>query len=134
MPAKLKDNKGITFQWIDWNTRGTACVTVENGVWHLIGSQAEADGPGRSFVDGTVTGIGTGYFLLDGTVKITDTPRSRPALREDQGVALREHAEAPVLAPARIRMVRLPDRLGRRVILIGRRRPVMRRGHVRLGE
>lgn len=72
--AKLRANKGVTLQWIDWNTRGTARVTVEHGAWHLTGAQAEAGGPGRLFVDGTVTEIGAGYFLLDGTVRITDTP------------------------------------------------------------
>jgi hypothetical protein len=78
---KLLHNKGATLQWIDWNTRGSARVTVTNGVWHLRAAQAGGDG--RLLVDGTVTEIGRDYFLLDGTVRITDTP--------DKGRACEKH-------------------------------------------
>lgn len=71
---RLRANKGLTLQWIDWNRRGTARVTVSGGVWTLRGEQAERGGPGRLRLDGKVTEIGRDYFLFDGTVSITDTP------------------------------------------------------------
>jgi len=71
---RLRSNAGITLQWIDWKTRGTAAVRVDGGVWHLTGAQAEAGGPGRLFLDGTIAEIGKDYFTFDGTVRIADTP------------------------------------------------------------
>lgn len=71
---RLRANKGVTLQWIDWNTRGSAHVSVTGGVWTLRAAQAEAGGPGRLFIEGKVTEIGRDYFLFDGTVRITDTP------------------------------------------------------------
>jgi hypothetical protein len=70
----LRANKGVTLQWIDWNTRGSAYVAVADGVWTLRATQAEAGGPGRLFLEGKVTEIGRDYFLFDGVVRITDTP------------------------------------------------------------
>jgi hypothetical protein len=71
---RLRANKGVTLQWIDWNRRGSAHVSVANGVWTLRAAQAEAGGPGRLFLEGRVTEIGRNYFLFDGTLRITDTP------------------------------------------------------------
>ena len=72
---RLRRNKGLTLQWIDWNTRGHAHVTVSRGgAWALRGAQAEAGGPGRLFLEGRVTEIGRDYFLFDGLVRIADTP------------------------------------------------------------
>jgi len=71
---RLLANKGLTLQWIDWNTRGHAFVTREGGVWKLRGAQAQAGGPGRLFLDGTITEIGGGYFTFEGTIRIADTP------------------------------------------------------------
>lgn len=71
---RLRANKGVTLQWIDWNTRGSAHVGVAKGVWTLRAAQAEAGGPGRLFLEGRVTEIGRGYFLFDGLVRIADTP------------------------------------------------------------
>jgi hypothetical protein len=71
---RLRRNKGVTLQWIDWNRRGHAAVTVANGRWMLRAAQAEARGPGRLALDGTITEIGRDYFLFDGVVRITDTP------------------------------------------------------------
>lgn len=72
---RLRNNSGITLQWIDWDTRGDVTVTVgEDGVWRLSGAQGAPDGPGRVSVEGTVTEIGADYFLLDGRVAIADTP------------------------------------------------------------
>jgi hypothetical protein len=71
---RLRANKGVTLQWIDWNRRGSAHISVANGAWTLRAAQAEAGGPGRLFLEGKVTEIGRDYFLFDGTVRITDTP------------------------------------------------------------
>ena len=71
---RLLANKGLSLQWIDWNTRGSAAVTQDNGVWRLRGSQAEAGGKGRLFLDGVITEVGTGYFTFEGLIRITDTP------------------------------------------------------------
>ena len=72
--ARLRTNKGVTLQWIDWDTRGSANVSVRKGMWNLRAAQAQAGGPGRLLLDGTITEIGRDYFLFDGVVKITDTP------------------------------------------------------------
>ena len=75
MAERLRANKGLTLQWIDWNRRGTATVTVrDNGEWHLAGSQRARDGKGRLTLDGVVTEVGRDYFVFDGTISITDTP------------------------------------------------------------
>ena len=70
---RLAAAKGVTLQWIDWNTRGS--VRVQRGrLWHLTASQAQAGGPGRLMMDGEVTEIGSGYFTFRGSIRITDTP------------------------------------------------------------
>jgi hypothetical protein len=71
---RLRHNKGVTLQWIDWDHRGNVAIAVANGRWTLHATQAEARGPGRLALDGTVTEIGPDYFLFDGVVRITDTP------------------------------------------------------------
>ncbi len=71
---RLLRNKGLTLQWIDWNRRGIAYVANEGGVWKLRGAQAEAGGPGRLFLDGTIAEIGNGHFTFEGTIRIADTP------------------------------------------------------------
>jgi hypothetical protein len=71
---RLLHNKGVTLQWIDWGTRGTAIVTRKDGVWTLRAAQAEAGGPGRLFLDGTITEIGGDYFTFEGTIRIAGTP------------------------------------------------------------
>ena len=71
---RLLHNKGMTLQWIDWNTRGTAVVSPGDGLWQLRGAQSEAAGSGRLFLDGALLEIGEGYFTFRGTIRITDTP------------------------------------------------------------
>lgn len=71
---RLLANKGLTLQWIDWNTRGHAVVRRAGGVWRLRGAQAEAGGPGRLLLDGRVSEIGRDYFIFTGTIRIADTP------------------------------------------------------------
>ncbi len=81
---RLRTNKGLTLQWIDWNRRGTARVTVSGGVWTLRGEQTERGGPGKLWLEGRVTEIGRDYFLFDGTVSMTDTPdHGRQCAKQD---------------------------------------------------
>lgn len=71
---RLLAAKGITLQWIGWNQRGSVNVRRDGDSILLTGAQAAPDGPGRLFVDGRVTEIGSDYFILDGEIRITDTP------------------------------------------------------------
>lgn len=71
---RLLNNKGLSLQWIDWNTRGTVFVSRAGDVWKLRGAQAEAGGPGRLFLDGTITEIGSDHFTFEGKIRIADTP------------------------------------------------------------
>jgi len=71
---RLLRNKGVTLQWIDWNTRGTATVTEAAGIWHLRAAQAQPGGPGRLFLDGDIAEIGTDYFTFEGRIRIAETP------------------------------------------------------------
>lgn len=70
---RLTADKGVTLQWIDWNTRGSVKV-VRGPAWRLTATQAQAGGPGRLFMEGMITEIGKGYFTFSGTIQITDTP------------------------------------------------------------
>jgi len=72
--ARLRGNHGITLQWIDWNTRGSVLIEDSGGAWTLRAAQAEAGGPGRLFLEGSITEIGEGYFTFEGLIRITDTP------------------------------------------------------------
>lgn len=82
---RLRNNSGITLQWISWDWRGDVEVGIDDdGVWRLSGEQVARDGPGRVAVDGVVTEIGADYFLLDGRVTITDTPDAGRQCSEDK--------------------------------------------------
>ncbi|MXO73376.1 hypothetical protein GRI99_17265 [Altererythrobacter buctensis] len=75
MAQRLRANRGLTLQWIDWDRRGAARIAVQpDGAWRLTGSQQARTGAGRLALDGTVTEVGADYFLFDGTIKITDAP------------------------------------------------------------
>ena len=74
MAGKLKENKGITLQWIDWDRRGTVWISDTDGEWALRAAQSELQGPGALFLDGRIVEIGADYFLFDGIVRITNTP------------------------------------------------------------
>lgn len=65
---------GATLQWIGWDTRGVVRVVEENGTIRLDAAQDQPDGPGRMSVSGTVEEVGADYFVLNGTIRITDTP------------------------------------------------------------
>ena len=89
--ARLRGNSGITLQWIGWNERGFVEVREdERGAVLLRGSQIGADG-GHLQVAGTVVDAGRDYFLLDGTITISDAPdegRSCRATRPDWRFAI----------------------------------------------
>ncbi len=71
---RLLQNKGITLQWIGWNDRGSVLSRMDDGVLYLTGVQDSSTGPGKLLVDGNVIEIGSDYFILDGTIRITDAP------------------------------------------------------------
>lgn len=77
-------NKGLTLQWLDWNTRGTATVSPRDGLWQLRGAQSQANGTGRLFLDGAILEIGEGYFTFRGTIRITDTPDPGRVCEQDK--------------------------------------------------
>ena len=65
---------GVTLQWIGWDRRGSVGVVEDGGTIRLDAAQGQPDGPGRLSVSGTVEEIGADYFVLNGTIRITDTP------------------------------------------------------------
>lgn len=66
--------KGITLQWIDWDTRGEVRVLVDgDGVWQMFGSQSGPDGAYVE-VDGVITEVGRNYFTFTGKITIENTP------------------------------------------------------------
>lgn len=71
--ARLLANRGVTLQWIDWNTRGTANARWQGETLLLTGAQAKSGG-GRLFLDGAVEEIGRDYFTFRGTIRIEGAP------------------------------------------------------------
>ena len=88
---RLKNNSGITLQWIGWDNRGNATVEVDDrGVWRLTGRQrsapvGNADAPARLDVDGRIVEIGADYFILSGSVLIDNTPDPGRYCLEERG-------------------------------------------------
>lgn len=75
MAERLRNNRGLTLQWIDWNRRGTARVTIRpDGQWHLTGRQRSSESVGLLMLEGAVTEVGRDHFVFDGKITITDTP------------------------------------------------------------
>ncbi|WP_115366869.1 hypothetical protein [Alteripontixanthobacter maritimus] len=72
---RLRENSGVTLQWIGWDQRGFARVTVgDDGVYRLNAAQPSFDGVGGMSLSGVVTEIGSDYFLFDGRIVIVGTP------------------------------------------------------------
>lgn len=91
---QLLHNAGVTLQWIDWNTRGSANARNDEGTIRLTASQASATGAGRLWLDGQVTEVGADYFIFSGMIRITDTPdagRKCEATREDWRFAVTQN-------------------------------------------
>ena len=81
---RLLGNTGLTLQWIGWERRGPVSIAPDDrGVWHVRGAQTGSDG-GELEVDGIITETGEGYFILRGTVAITDTPDPGRECRADK--------------------------------------------------
>ena len=72
--GRLLSAKGVTLQWIGWNQRGSVNARRAGDTILLTASQSQPDGPGRLFLDGRVTEIGSDYFVFDGVVRISDSP------------------------------------------------------------
>jgi len=72
--AMLRNNGGLTLQWISWDYRGRVRVSEADGLVHLAGAQAARDGAGRLEIDGDVIEIGARSFTFRGRIAITDTP------------------------------------------------------------
>ena len=72
--ARLRNNSGLTLQWIDWDHRGRVQVSERGGVVHLGGGQRQAGGNGRLELDGDLVSIGPLSFTFRGHIAITDTP------------------------------------------------------------
>ena len=72
---RLRNNSGITLQWIGWEKRGELEVTQPDNVVMLKGrQQGSGERPGTLSIDGKVTAIEKDRFTFDGTVRIADAP------------------------------------------------------------
>ncbi len=71
---RLRNNGGITLQWISWDYRGHVSVSDRGEVVHLSGVQHDRDSLAFVQVTGDVVEIGSDYFILNGHIIIRDTP------------------------------------------------------------
>ena len=72
---RLAGNSGITLQWISWEDRGVAMVrSLPDGTVRLSGGQIDPKGAGTLWLDGEVVEAGPDYFVLDGLIRISETP------------------------------------------------------------
>lgn len=80
---RLLSAKGVTLQWIDWDRRGSVNARMKGETLLLTAVQNEVGGPGRLFLEGYVSEVGSDYFIFEGEVTITDTPdRGRSCKRD----------------------------------------------------
>ena len=71
---RLRNNQGLTLQWISWEERGFANVKVqEGGVWTISGEQ-QNDAGGLLTLNGHITEIGEDYLLIQGEIAIIAAP------------------------------------------------------------
>ncbi len=71
---RLKNNSGITLQWIGWEERGEVVARSVRGTTYLSGGQIDKSGPGTLWLDGKVIEAGDDYFIFDGLIRISRTP------------------------------------------------------------
>jgi len=71
---RLLGAEDVTLQWISWDRRGSFRAWDDDGTIRVSGAQDQQGGPGRLALSGVVREIGADYFVLDGTISITDTP------------------------------------------------------------
>lgn len=82
----LKNNRGMTLQWISWDYLGPVSVADNDGVIRIAGSQQERGGPGKVSLAGDIVRIDADSFTFRGRVTIENTP--------DQGrMCVRDAAE-----------------------------------------
>jgi hypothetical protein len=72
--ARLRNNAGISLQWISWDYRGRVRVSETGGRVHLSAAQRARSGAGRLELDGDVVEIGASSFTFRGRIAIVDTP------------------------------------------------------------
>ena len=71
---RLRNNSGMTVQWISWDRRGRVRATTrDNGMVWLEGEQRGANGALLT-LSGAVREIGSNYFTFDGTITLRNTP------------------------------------------------------------
>ena len=72
---RLRNNSGLTLQWIGWDQRGQLAVTQDGALVRLRGGQTgDGQSPGTLTLDGVVTDIASDRFTFDGTIRIQDAP------------------------------------------------------------
>jgi hypothetical protein len=73
---RLIGNSGMSLQWISWTNkkRGKIDASYRNKLLHLKGEQRLTDGTGGVSIDGAVSRVGKTEFILNGTIKIENTP------------------------------------------------------------
>ena len=71
---KLRNNSGITIQWIGWESRGIAVARDFDGQTYLSGGQIDDNGPGTLWMDGKITESGDDYFIFEGLIRISNSP------------------------------------------------------------
>lgn len=74
---RLKNNRGVSLQWIWNNPPGRLNVTESDGVIHMEGSQTERKGPGRLTLSGNVISIDQSTMTFIGTISMYDAPSDR---------------------------------------------------------
>lgn len=73
---RLRNNQGMTLQWITWDKRSPVLVEVDDrGVWMLT-SEIRGDDGGAMKIEGYITEIGSDYFLIDAEITIMGTPNA----------------------------------------------------------
>ena len=71
---RLKENSGVTLQWISWEERGHVIVREQNDTVYLSGGQIDPNGPGALWLDGEVISSGEDHFIFEGMIRIANTP------------------------------------------------------------
>lgn len=79
--AKLKNNKGVTLQWV-WGASPAKLVVTETPQGITISGQQGPHNGDQLVVNGTITRIEAKTFWLKGRIEITDDETTEPCVRE----------------------------------------------------
>ena len=71
---RLKENSGVTLQWIGWEERGHVIMREQNDAFYLSGGQIDPNGAGTLWLDGEVISSGEDHFIFEGMIRIANTP------------------------------------------------------------